>query len=82
MVKNINYLNSLIMKATLSILLISFLMGICNAQTGEHESDALSMNNTNDTVDTLLLHFYRQYSLFTDPGEYEYLYKKLPDSLP
>ncbi len=26
--------------------------------------------------------FYRQYSSFTDPGEYEYLYEKLPDSLP
>ncbi len=26
--------------------------------------------------------FYKQYSLFTDPGEYAYLYKELPDSLP
>jgi hypothetical protein len=82
MVKYINYLNILIMKTTLSILLISFLIGICSAQTDEHESDALLMNNTNDAVDTILLDFYRQYSLFTDPGEYEYMYKKLPDSLP
>jgi formylglycine-generating enzyme required for sulfatase activity len=29
-----------------------------------------------------VLKFYRQYSMFTDPGEYEYLYKNLPDSLP
>jgi formylglycine-generating enzyme required for sulfatase activity len=28
------------------------------------------------------LDFYRQYSSFTDPGEYEYLYENLPDSLP
>src|SRR4030042_6724120 len=70
------------MKTTLSILLISFLTGICSSQTGEHESDALSINNTNDAVDTSLLDFYRRYSSFTDPGEYKYLYEKLPDSLP
>ena len=26
--------------------------------------------------------FYKQYSFYTDPGEYSYLYKNLPDSLP
>jgi formylglycine-generating enzyme required for sulfatase activity len=29
-----------------------------------------------------VLEFYKQYSSFTDPGEYAYLYKNLPDSLP
>ena len=29
-----------------------------------------------------VLDFYRQYSSFTEPGEYEYLYENLPDSLP
>jgi len=29
-----------------------------------------------------VLDFYKQYSEFTDPGEYAYLYKNLPDSLP
>ncbi len=29
-----------------------------------------------------VLEFYKQYSSFTDPGEYGYLYKNLPDSLP
>jgi len=29
-----------------------------------------------------ILDFYRQYSSYTDPGEYEYLYKNLPESLP
>jgi hypothetical protein len=29
-----------------------------------------------------VLNFYKQYSEFTDPGEYAYLYKNLPDSLP
>jgi len=32
--------------------------------------------------DGSILDFYRKYSSFTDPGEYEYLYKNLPDSLP
>ncbi len=59
------------MKNTLSILLISIVMGICSAQTSIPKS-----------VDTSLLDFYRQYSSFTDPGEYEYLYENLPDSLP
>ncbi|MDX2442196.1 MAG: hypothetical protein QNK30_00220 [Bacteroidales bacterium] len=46
-------------------------MEICSAQTSIPKS-----------VDTSLLDFYRQYSSFTDPGEYEYLYENLPDSLP
>ncbi len=70
------------MKNTLTILLISFLMEICSAQTSMLKSDALSMNNINESVDTSLLEFYCQYSTFTDPGEYSYLYKNLPDSLP
>ena len=57
-------------------------MKICSAKTGMLKSDALSMNNINESVDTSLLEFYRQYSAFMDPGEYEYLYKNLPDSLP
>lgn len=57
-------------------------MEICSGQTSIYESDALSMNNTYDTVETSLLEFYRQYSSFTDPGEYEYLFENLPDSLP
>lgn len=70
------------MKNTLSILLISMVMGICSAQTSIHESDALSMKNTNEPVDASLLEFYRQYSSYTDPGEYAYMYQILPDSLP
>ncbi len=70
------------MKNTLFILLISFLMEICNGQTSIHESDALSVKNTNNPVDTSLLEFYQQYSSFTDPGENEYLYENLPESIP
>jgi sulfatase modifying factor 1 len=32
-------------------------------------------------TDSSLLDFYRQYSSFTDPEEYKYLYENLPDSL-
>lgn len=38
--------------------------------------------NTDKQADNSVLNFYRQYSAFTDPGEYEYLYENLPDSLP
>ncbi len=34
------------------------------------------------TDDKSVLDFYKQYSEFTDPVEYAYLYKNLPDSLP
>lgn len=57
-------------------------MEICSAQTSIPKSDALSMNSTNEPVDTSLLDFYRQYSSFTDPGEYAYLFANLPDTLP
>jgi hypothetical protein len=70
------------MKNILYILLISILLGICSMQASTLESIAPSMNSTNEPVDTLLLDFYRQYSSFTDPGDYEYLYENLPDSLP
>jgi sulfatase modifying factor 1 len=41
-----------------------------------------SQQNVKFTGKESVLDFYRQYSSFTDPGEYAYLYKNLPDSLP
>jgi len=41
-----------------------------------------AQKNTKEQADTSVLNFYRQYSSFTDPGEYAYLYENLPDSLP
>jgi hypothetical protein len=70
------------MKPLLSVLLISILTGICSAQSGMLQSDARSMNTTRESVDTSLTDFYRQYSVFTDPGEYAWLFTNLPDSLP
>jgi len=34
------------------------------------------------TDNNSVLDFYKQYSSFTDPGEYAYLYKNFSDSLP
>ncbi|MBN2011545.1 T9SS type A sorting domain-containing protein [candidate division KSB1 bacterium] len=44
-------------------------------------SASVAQGNPADT-DSSLLDFYRQYSSFTDPGEYEHLYENLPESLP
>jgi sulfatase modifying factor 1 len=42
------------------------------------QNDSAKTNQFDGSV----LDFYRKYSSFTDPGEYQYLYKNLPDSLP
>jgi hypothetical protein len=39
-----------------------------------------AQKNTNEQGDNSILSFYGQYSQFTDPGEYFYLYENLPDS--
>src|SRR4030042_5197069 len=60
------------MKNTMISLMIPILIATgCYAQ-----------KNTYEQADNSVLNFYRQYSSFTDPGEYEYLYENLPDSLP
>lgn len=43
---------------------------------GAHESESVSQEVEPDVLD-----FYRQFSYFTDPGEYTYLFEGLPDSL-
>jgi len=42
------------------------------------QTDSAKSNQSESSI----LDFYRQYSSYTDPGEYEYLYKNLPESLP
>jgi sulfatase modifying factor 1 len=69
------------MKNTLLILMISILMDFCCAQNNANTS-GIQIPNTVVKDEAGLLDFYRQYSPFTDPGEYAYLYKNLPDSLP
>ncbi len=55
----------------LSILIFVLTITGCKSQQAFKFSD-----------DKSILEFYKQYSSFTDPGKYEYLYKNLPDSLP
>jgi sulfatase modifying factor 1 len=66
------------MKTTVFILMISILMESGCAQNSPQKPHKNIFNKDSISV----LDFYRQYSSFTDPGEYEYLYKNLPDSLP
>jgi len=66
------------MKHIAFIILLSILAGAGTAQSVKKESAILSCAIT----DTHVLSLYTQYSIYTDPGEYEYLYKNLPDSLP
>jgi len=58
------------------------LIFLCCAQYSLYASNNQLVNNTNARDDKELLDFYSQYSSFTDPGEYAYLYANLPDSLP
>src|SRR4030042_857099 len=66
------------MKNTVFILMISIFMEFSFAQN----SNVQILKNTFKKDDIPALNFYRQFSPFTDPGEYTYLYKNLPDSLP
>jgi formylglycine-generating enzyme required for sulfatase activity len=70
------------MKTTIFILTISILMEFGFAQNNPQKFDGQIMKNTFNKDSISVLDFYRQYSSFTDPGEYVYLYKNLPDSLP
>ncbi|WP_303318526.1 SUMF1/EgtB/PvdO family nonheme iron enzyme [Flavivirga abyssicola] len=60
------------MKNTALIILISIL-----TITGSNSQQEVKFTENDSVPD-----FYRQYSSFTNPGEYAYLYKNLPDSLP
>ena len=71
------------MKKTIFIFMISILTATgCIAQETSKKSDLSMLKKTDEQVDSSVLNFYLQYSSYTDPGEYEYLYKNLPDSLP
>ncbi len=60
------------MKTTVSIFMICLLtIANCKSQQAFKFTD-----------DQSVLEFYKQYSMYTDPGAYSYLYKNLPDSLP
>ena len=69
------------MKRSVLVLMICLLTQWSGAQDksqNPHPNGRTSFNKDSISV----LDFYRQFSSFTDPGEYEYLYKNLPDALP
>jgi len=66
------------MKKPIFIFMISILtITGCSAQQKQKKNSTMR-----NVAESSILNFYRQYSSFTDPGEYEYLYENLPDSLP
>jgi hypothetical protein len=67
------------MRNSILILIVSILAVIgCSAR--ENPKKTIIPGQIKTEAD--LLNFYRQYSSFTDPGEYAHLYENLPDSLP
>lgn len=69
------------MKNTVLFLLVSVLMQVSNAQNTPHKPDGHIPTNRFNKDSISILDFYRQYSSYTDPGEYAYLYEDLPGSL-
>ena len=65
----------------LFILMIVFLL-TTSCQSDSTKSNRKNQLVENEQIDSSILDFYRQYSSFTNPGEYKYLYENLPDSLP
>jgi hypothetical protein len=75
------------MKCLIIILLffISISSYQVNAQDGNSKSfqktDTFMNNNLKHSVDPEILEFYLNYSSYTNPGKFEYMYENLPDSL-
>ncbi|TET69660.1 MAG: hypothetical protein E3J56_09270, partial [Candidatus Aminicenantes bacterium] len=63
-------------------ILIIIILVTTYCQTDSAKSNRKNQLVENGQSDNSILDFYRQYSSFTDPGKYEYLYENLPDSLP
>jgi sulfatase modifying factor 1 len=62
---------------TIVLIFMIFVLTItgCNSQQNVKLTKNVQFNGS-------VTDFYKQYSSFTDPGEYAYLYENLPDSLP
>jgi hypothetical protein len=59
---------------------IFFILAMTGCSGQENPKNSVSARQIRNEAD--LLNFYRQYSEYTDPGKYKYLYENLPDSLP
>ncbi|MGA9291374.1 MAG: SUMF1/EgtB/PvdO family nonheme iron enzyme [Ignavibacteriaceae bacterium] len=70
------------MKTKIFILIISVMAVFSYAQNNPQNTDGQFLKNKFNKDSISVLDFYRHYSSFTDPGEYTYMYKNLPDSLP
>ena len=69
------------MKTSLSLIIVLFFVGISYAEPAVFGCPSFSWENPGNSDETELVDFYLQYSTYTDPGEYAYLYEELPDSL-
>jgi hypothetical protein len=70
------------MKNALFILMTLIFVENGFAQYKGHTSEVSLSSYSGQSADNSLLSFYQQYGTFTDPGEFDYLYKDLPESLP
>jgi hypothetical protein len=70
------------MNTQVSVLLALVIAVAVSYQTASAQSDRKDPLADNERIDSSVLVLYRQYSSFTDPGEYKRLYANLPDSLP
>ncbi|MBN1779626.1 T9SS type A sorting domain-containing protein [bacterium] len=79
MVYILNYFKGIAIKTSICgcIIFVLAVFGCIAQEDPTHSVIAGQITNEAELLD-----FYRQYSEFTDPGEYEYLYENLPESLP
>jgi hypothetical protein len=84
---NLKLINRGKMKKSASILLIlCIVMGSFVVAQNDKDNSTLTnqkgeIGKVEKKVDDKILAFYRQYSFYTNPGEYEQMYSNLPDSL-
>ena len=62
------------------IILILSILAVTGCSAKDNSKNSITASQIKNEAD--LLDFYKQYSSFTNPGEYEYLYESLPESLP
>jgi len=70
------------MKIFKLLILSVILILTASCQNKSTKSDQNIQLRENGESDNSILEFYRQYSSYTDPGEYKYMYENLPVSLP
>jgi len=64
------------------LVLVSVIMASISRQTASAQSSRKDPLAENAHIGSSVLNLYRQYSSFTDPGDYKRLYEDLPAPLP